>query len=104
MLPAVFGLVILSVGTAVSKDPAGIFITRFIGGVFGSAPISNVSAALGDIYDARVRGVPMSFYALCVIGGPTIAPLVGAALTVNPHLGWRCRLFSSEISWVPANL
>ncbi|OQD89042.1 hypothetical protein PENANT_c003G11541 [Penicillium antarcticum] len=89
MLPAVFGLCILSIGTAVSKEPASVFITRFIGGVFGSAPISNVSAALGDIYDPRVRGVPMAFYALCVIGGPTLAPIVGAALTANPHLGWR---------------
>ena len=96
MLPAVFGLGILSVGTAVSKNPASVFITRFIGGVFGSAPISNVSAALGDIYEPRVRGVPMSFYALCVIGGPTIAPLIGAALTINPRLGWRCTFSLSE--------
>jgi DHA1 family multidrug resistance protein-like MFS transporter len=90
MLPAVFALGILSIGTAVSQNPASVFITRFIGGVFGSAPISNVSAALGDIYDPRTRGVPMSFYALCVIGGPALAPLIGASLTANPHLGWRC--------------
>lgn len=90
MLPPVFALGVLSIGTAVSKNAAAVFITRFLGGLFGSAPISNVSAALGDIYNPRERGVSMAFYALCVIGGPTIAPLVGAGLVVNPHLGWRC--------------
>ncbi|KAJ5162333.1 hypothetical protein N7492_007725 [Penicillium capsulatum] len=89
MLPPVFALGVFSIGTAVSKNSASIFITRFLGGLFGSAPISNVSAALGDIYDPRDRGIPMAFYALCVIGGPTIAPLIGAGLVVNPHLGWR---------------
>lgn len=90
MLPPVFVLGLLSIGTAVSKNATSVFITRFLGGLFGSAPISNVSAALGDIYDPRTRGVPMAFLALCVVGGPTIAPVVGASLTVNPGLGWRC--------------
>ncbi|OJJ43873.1 hypothetical protein ASPZODRAFT_73588 [Penicilliopsis zonata CBS 506.65] len=89
MLPAVFGLGVLSIATAVSKNAASVFVTRFLGGVFGAAPMSNVSAALGDIYPPQTRGVPMAFMAMCIVGGPTIAPLIGAALTVNPHLGWR---------------
>jgi hypothetical protein len=39
---------IFSIGTAVSKNAASVLITRFFGGVFGSAPVSNVSAALGQ--------------------------------------------------------
>jgi MFS family permease len=31
----------------------------------------------------------MSFYAVCVVGGPTLGPTIGAAALVNPHLGWR---------------
>ena len=93
MLPPVFVLGLFSIGTAVSKNAASVFITRFLGGLFGSAPISNVSAALGDIYDPRTRGVPMAFLALCVVGGPTIAPVIGASLTVNPKLGWRCMYY-----------
>lgn len=40
----------------------------------------------------------MAFYAICVMGGPCLAPLIGAALTVNSHLGWRCKssIFSGE--------
>ncbi|KAK8022974.1 hypothetical protein PG991_006855 [Apiospora marii] len=56
MLPAVFVMICFSIGTGFSHSPTAIFITRFIGGVFGSAPISNVSAALGDIYTPRNRG------------------------------------------------
>ncbi|KAK3651112.1 hypothetical protein LTR56_005876 [Elasticomyces elasticus] len=89
MEPAMIGLALFSIGTAVSKNAASIFITRFFGGVFGSAPVSNVSAALGDMYEPRARGIAVTFYAVCVVGGPTIGPVIGSALTANSHLGWR---------------
>ena len=89
ILPAMYCLALFSVGTAVSKNAASVFITRFFGGVFGSAPVSNVSAALGDMYSPKARGIAVTFYAVCVVGGPTIGPIIGSALTVNPHLGWR---------------
>ena len=74
MLPAMFCLGLFSIGTATSPTPAAIFITRFFGGVFGSAPVSNVSAALGDIWEPKARGTAVTFYALCVTGGPTLGP------------------------------
>ena len=55
MLPAMFCLGLFSIGTATSKNLASILITRFLGGVVGSAPVSNVSAALGDIYAPKVQ-------------------------------------------------
>jgi MFS family permease len=96
MLPAVFILGLFSIGTATSKNAATIFVTRFLGGVFGSAPISNVSAALGNIYSPRTRGIAMTFLAMCVVGGPTVAPVIGAALTINPRLGWRCMFINGN--------
>lgn len=90
MLPAVFILGLFSIGTATSKTMAAILVTRFFGGLFASAPVSNVSAAIGDFYDPKERGVPMAFMAACVVGGPCIAPVVGSAIVVNPHMGWRC--------------
>ncbi|KAK5112252.1 hypothetical protein LTR62_004413 [Meristemomyces frigidus] len=89
MLPAMYCLALFSIGTAVSKNAAAVFLTRFFAGVFGSAPVSNVSAALGDMYSPKARGIAVTFYAVCVVGGPTIGPIIGSALTVNPHLGWR---------------
>jgi hypothetical protein len=45
MLPAMVILGLFSIGTAASTNPASVFITRFFGGLFGSAPVSNVAAA-----------------------------------------------------------
>lgn len=89
MLPAMVGLALFSVGCAVSKNAQTVFITRFFSGIFGSAPVSNVSAALGDMYEPKARGIAVTFYAVAVVGGPTLGPVIGAALTANPHLGWR---------------
>ncbi|KAI9705368.1 MAG: hypothetical protein M1820_005198 [Bogoriella megaspora] len=89
LLPAVFCLGLFSIGTATSKSFAAIAITRFFGGIFGSAPVSNVGAALGDIWAPKVRGTAVTFYAVAVVGGPTIGPVIGSALTADPSLGWR---------------
>lgn len=89
LLPAMVCLGLFSIGTATSKNAAAIFITRFFGGIFGSAPVSNVSGAIGDIWDPKARGTAVCFYAIAVVGGPTLGPVIGSALLVNPHLGWR---------------
>ncbi|KAI9641930.1 hypothetical protein NHQ30_009799 [Ciborinia camelliae] len=99
MLPAVFCLGIFSIGTATSENAASIFITRFFSGLFGSAPVSNVSAALGDIWSPKARGTAITFYSVAVIGGPILGPLIGSALLVNPHLGWRWTEYLEAI-WV----
>ena len=99
LLPAVFCLGLFSIGTATSKSAASIFVTRFLGGVFGSAPVSNVSAALGDMWSPKARGTAVTFYAVAVVGGPTLGPVIGAALTVNQRLGWRWTEYIQAI-WV----
>jgi len=108
MLPAMVGLGLFSIGTAVGKNAQTIIICRFFSGVFGSAPVSNVSAALGDIYAPNPRGMSrhgvhtiplydtdhipagqaMTFYAIAVVGGPTIGPVIGSSLTVNVGFRW----------------
>ena len=68
------GLGLFSIGTATSKNAASICVTRFFGGVFGSAPVSNVAGALGDIWAPKARGIAVTFYAVAVVGGPTLGP------------------------------
>lgn len=87
MLPALFCGALFTIGAAVSQNAQTLFITRFFGGVFGSASVSNVSAALGDFWSREARGTAVSFYAIMVVGGPTLSPVLGAALTVT--LNWR---------------
>ena len=76
MLPAMICLGLFSIGTATSKNIESIFITRFFGGIFGSAPVSNVSASLGDIWAPKTRGIAVTFYALAVVGGPTLVRIL----------------------------
>lgn len=89
MLPAAMCLVCFSIGTAVSKNAQSVFLTRFFSGFFGSAAVSNVNAALGDIWSREARGTAVCLYGLCVVGGPTLGPTIGAAILVNPNMGWR---------------
>ncbi|KAL9626010.1 MAG: hypothetical protein Q9204_007656 [Flavoplaca sp. TL-2023a] len=93
-----FCLGLFSIGTATSKTATSIFVTRFFGGLFGSAPVSNVSAALGDLWAPKARGTAVTFYALCVTGGPTLGPVIGSSLTVS-YLGWRWTEYIEAI-WV----
>lgn len=99
MLPPMFFLGVFSIATAVSKNAQSVFITRFFAGIFGSAPVANVSAALGDIWNPKARGTAVVFYAVAVVGGPTLGPVIGSALLVNPHLGWRWTEYIQAI-WV----
>ncbi|EFX02153.1 msf membrane transporter [Grosmannia clavigera kw1407] len=97
MLPALMVLGLFSIGSARSRTPAALLATRLLGGVFGSAPVSNVTAALGDLFAPRQRGVAMAFYSLCVVGGPFLAPVIGAAVVADPRLGWRWTLYLEAI-------
>ena len=74
MEPALFCFGLFSIGTATSTNATSIIVTRFLSGVFGAAPVSNVAAALGDIWPPRARGVAVTFYAVAVVGGPTLGP------------------------------
>ncbi|KIV96947.1 hypothetical protein, variant 1 [Exophiala mesophila] len=89
MLPPMTCLALFSIGTATSHNVASVFITRFFSGLFGSAAVSNVNAALGDIWSREARGTAVSFYAVAVVGGPTLGPTIGSAILVNPNMGWR---------------
>ncbi|GAT22985.1 bicyclomycin resistance protein [Aspergillus luchuensis] len=99
MLPALFCLGLFSIGTAVSQNAASIFITRFIGGIFGSAPISNANAALSDIYAPKERGIAVAFMMLCITGGPSVGPLIGSA--VYPIVFEEVRGYSPVIASLP---
>lgn len=93
-------LAIWSIGSGFSKNAATLFITRLFSGIFGSAPVSNVNAALGDIFSRESRGVPVSLYAIAVVGGPTLGPVIGAGITVG--LDWRWTQWIAAI-WVAAS-
>ncbi|RDW88261.1 putative MFS multidrug transporter-2 [Coleophoma cylindrospora] len=77
-----------SFGSATAKDLQTILITRFFTGLFGSAPVTNTGGVLGDIWSPQHRGTAIVGYAFSVVGGPTIGPIAGGAIT-SSYLRWR---------------
>ena len=63
-------------------------ITRFFTGFFGSAPITNVGGVLSDIWCPEHRAAAVTVYAVTLVSGAVIAPIVGGAVAVS-HLDWR---------------
>ncbi|CAI6337659.1 unnamed protein product [Periconia digitata] len=81
--------VCFSFGSATAKDFQTLMLTRFFGAFFASAPVTNTGGVLGDLYDASYRGIAMAGYAMAVVGGPCLGPIVSAAFVQDPSLGWR---------------
>jgi MFS family permease len=79
---------IFAFGAGAGKDIQTIIICRFFQGMFGSAPVTNTGGALGDIWNAEQRGAAIVGYAMALVGGPTIGPLIGGAC-VTSYLRWR---------------
>lgn len=81
-----FVAAIFSFGTATVKDIQTVLITRFFAGLFGSAPVTNTGGVMADIWPPQQRGI--AIIAITIVGGPTLGPIIGGALT-SSYLRWR---------------
>ncbi|PTB37626.1 uncharacterized protein TrAFT101_005495 [Trichoderma asperellum] len=88
MIP-MFISIAFSFGTATAKDLQTVMLTRFFGAFFASAPVTNTGGVLGDLYTPAHRGIALAGYAMAVVGGPALGPIVSAAVAEQPSLGWR---------------
>lgn len=95
VLAPYFIAAIMSFGTATSKDLQTIMLTRFFCGFFGSAPVTNTGGVLADIWTAEQRGAAIVGYAMAVVGGPVLGPIVGGAICQS-YLGWRWTEYVSQ--------
>lgn len=84
-----FVAICFSFASGTAQDFQTLMITRFFGAFFASAPVTNTGGVLGDLYSPAHRGIAMAGYAMAVVGGPVLGPIVSAALVVHPSLGWR---------------
>ncbi|KAF1847675.1 MSF membrane transporter [Cucurbitaria berberidis CBS 394.84] len=89
VLTPMFVAMCFSFGSAAAKDFQTLMITRFFGAFFASAPVTNTGGVLGDLFSPAWRAMAMAGYALAVVGGPCLGPIVSAAFVANPSLGWR---------------
>ena len=88
IVPPYFIFALFLIGVATAENIQTVLLCRFFAGFMASAPIVNVAGALADMFDDKSRGLAVVLYSIAVIGGPTVGPLVGAAI-VNSYLGWR---------------
>ncbi|KAK3348574.1 MSF membrane transporter [Lasiosphaeria hispida] len=81
---AVFSPMFVSIcfcfGSATAKDFQTLMLTRFFGAFFASAPVTNTGGVLGDLFSPAYRGLAVAGYAMAVVGGPALGPIVSAAL------------------------
>ncbi|KAI2462758.1 polyamine transporter 1 [Annulohypoxylon bovei var. microspora] len=89
VLTPMFISICFSFGAATAKDFQTLMLMRFWGAIFASAPVTNTGGVLGDLFTPAYRGIAMAGYAMAVVGGPTLGPIVSAAVVVQPNLGWR---------------
>lgn len=74
MVP-MFVAICFSFGSATSKDFHTLMLTRFFGGFFASAPVTNTGGVLGDLFTPAQRGIAMAGYAMAVVGGPALGKI-----------------------------
>jgi MFS family permease len=53
------------------------------------------------MYEQRERGTAVVFYSLAVVAGPTLGPIIGAAVSQS-NLGWRWTEVSSKLPMLPS--
>ncbi|KAL1603260.1 hypothetical protein SLS59_004356 [Nothophoma quercina] len=89
VLTPMFVAMCFSFGSATAKDFQTLMLTRFFGAFFASAPVTNTGGVLGDLFSPAWRALALAGYAMAVVGGPCLGPIVSAAFVSNPSLGWR---------------
>ncbi|KAE8212781.1 hypothetical protein CF327_g3624 [Tilletia walkeri] len=79
------GYTLFILGQALAKNPETLLVTRFLSGVFASAPLTNAGGLIADIHDAKEKGKAITIFTAAVFGGPSLGPIVGSFVTE----GWR---------------
>lgn len=79
---------VLQIPVAVATNVETIMITRFLGGVFGCAPLAIAGGALADFWGPVERGIAIAMFSAATFIGPVAGPIMGGFITES-HLGWR---------------
>ena len=83
-----FVFAIFQIPVAVAQNLQTIFICRFFGGFFASAPLAIVGGLLADMFGPIDRGIAIAVFSGATFIGPVAGPIVGGFITMS-YLGWR---------------
>lgn len=78
---------ILILPSALASNIESILASRFFGGFFGSAMMSNSPASVNDIVSDEHRALAFGFWSIGPTNGPVYGPIIGGF--VFEYLGWR---------------
>ncbi|CEP59984.1 MFS transporter LALA0_S01e00386g [Lachancea lanzarotensis] len=70
-----------TLGSARCSDYPSLLVTRFFAGFFGGSPVVSSGGVLADIWPISLRAVALVFYAVFVVCGVTVGPVISALLT-----------------------
>ena len=78
---------LLLLPSALAQNIESILVSRFLGGFFGSALMSNSPASVNDIVSDTHRPLAFGFWSIGPTNGPVYGPIIGGF--VFQYLGWR---------------
>nr|XP_031859492.1 uncharacterized protein CI109_005140 [Kwoniella shandongensis]KAA5526564.1 hypothetical protein CI109_005140 [Kwoniella shandongensis] len=79
---------VFNLGTALSHNTVALMVTRFFAGAFGSSPLTNAGAQIGDMWAVYERAVATSVFSLAPFLGPVLGPIVGGYVTERCGYRW----------------
>ena len=82
------GVFIFTIVTIWSPTLAGVFISRFLCGVFGSAFLSVANSVISDIFVNTAVGIPSIFISCSPFLGPALGPLLSAVFEHESRWGF----------------
>ncbi|GAA5885782.1 hypothetical protein JCM6882_007562 [Rhodosporidiobolus microsporus] len=82
---------LFAVGAALAPNPGGLFVLRFLGGIFGAMTITNLGASFADMWDPQHTGPAMALFVLSDIIGPALG--YSACAPAAQFSGWRTTLW-----------
>lgn len=85
----------MNIPVAVAQNLETIFVCRFLSAAFGAAPVAIGPGILVDLWEPYPRGIATLLWATTVFAGPTIGPVVGEFVVINPNMGWRWTMWLS---------
>lgn len=75
-------------GQALAPNIQTLLITRFLGGFFAVAPLTNAGGVIADMFSAENRGIATSMFTLGVFIGPVSGPVVSGFI-IGAGVSWR---------------
>ncbi|PYH94360.1 putative MFS transporter [Aspergillus ellipticus CBS 707.79] len=78
---------ILILPSALARNIEAILISRFFGGLFGSAIMGNSPASVNDLVSDQHRALAFGIWSIGPTNGPVYGPIIGGF--VFEYLGWR---------------